>query len=405
LRVSPVGQLGKGGSRIQELQKSNGIYGIHVGKEEVNGRVKVSIEAKTVADAQACREAFELEEHRIDTGGIDFNLAAQELDNLKTKSGITIAKIESKSHIVCIGTRESLQTFHTLFGLEKIYLPDIVSRQKELHAVERPSSGFSRTGGLRGRDGMSFSDMRGQAPAVRGGAVADARPVIKPPRQFQQQQQPQQQQQKQPQQQQQQQKQQQPQQQQQQQQQQNKNGRKERSPEPSSIAITVSTKSAGAAPVRTMKVLSEQPVQQQQHQQQPQQKKQQQQQPQEKKQQQQQGKQELQQQVKRQEAAPAAAPPPQMQKDGVDADVSSVPATSGVKPAVTEGKSQRPPKGKPSSSSAPDSSALASAAEAGKDHAVSQAALPLSADAGVESAGDPLPPTPNQPPLSDTGAP
>jgi glucose/arabinose dehydrogenase len=156
-----------------------------------------------------------------------------------------------------------------------------------------------------------------------------------------------------------------------------------------------------------MKVLPEQPVQQQQHQQQPQQKKQQQQQqPQEKKQQQQQqGKQELQPQVKRQEAAAAAAQPPQVQKDVVDADVSSVPATSGVKPAVSEGKSQRPPKGKLSSSSAPDSSALASAAEARKDHAVSQAALPLSANAGIESAGESLPLTPNQPPLSDAGAP
>jgi hypothetical protein len=190
-----------------------------------------------VSDAEACREAFELEEHRIDTGGIDFNLATQELEDLKTKSGILVSKIESRNHVTCIGTRESLRKFHNLFGLEKIYLPDIVTRQKELLAVERPSSSAFRSRGFSGRGGSAISrDIRGESrfTSHQGGAVEqDFRPVIKHPKQ----QQPLQ-----------------------------KSTEKDITAVPASIAITVSS-SGGTSAQRTVRTVPQQPQLQQKSQQ------------------------------------------------------------------------------------------------------------------------------------------
>jgi hypothetical protein len=438
-------QLGKKGARIQELQKSNGIYGIQVGKEGVNGRVKVTIESKTVADAEACREAFELEEHRIDTGGIDFSLATQELETLKTQSGILVAKIESKNHIICIGCRESLQKFHTLFGLEKIYLPDIVTRQKELLAVERIPAGSFRPGGFGGRGGMSHSSgMRGPAHAGVGASMSyDSRPVIKTPRQPQQQpqQQPQlhpqsskgtAQPQKQP------------------QQQQQKSGRKDRSPDPASIAITLSA-SNGAAAVRTIKAVSEQqheqqkslqpPLQQkkqqqpqppqppskqqlqaqqqphlpqkQQQQQQQQQPQQQQQQPQQQQQQPQQNQKQKQQQ-QQQSVQASASPSTQEQKDSGNVQGSNAQTSDGGQAAVAATKPQRPPKKTASSSFAPASSApslavdkahAASAASSAPVADVVQAAAPIAAASAAASVSDSQSHLSNDPAPHDAGTP
>ncbi len=118
---SQLKQLGQEGARIQQLQKSNGIYSIHVDNHEVNGRVQVTIESETVADGDACREAFELDELllRLDTGGIDFTVAVQHLEDLKKQSGILVAWIENKNHIICIGTRKCLAQFQTLFGVQR----------------------------------------------------------------------------------------------------------------------------------------------------------------------------------------------------------------------------------------------------------------------------------------------
>jgi hypothetical protein len=140
----------------------------------------VTIESRTVADAEACREAFELEEHRIDSGGIDFKQAPAELDDLKQRSGILVAKIESSSHIVCIGTREGLKAFHKFLGLYKVLSPDIFAAQKELRHHQGASSFGGRPGGFaRGGNWESSSgDSRSQRRVGRGGhAPHDPRPV------------------------------------------------------------------------------------------------------------------------------------------------------------------------------------------------------------------------------------